>query len=252
MWFGENQAPLKSQLRLSHSMLPALLPLGLRMAELVPPHTNCESRDRLLPSSVPCLPPHVGLSQKSTLNSEFSKSPFSCLQQLRSPPSTISPAAWKGNYRLGFTCKTNWLFPNSAFGTTAIPEIGSWRKDLPSRNTTCCLKVNFLVFKALLLIRRFSFFTNNFHPWVVQVPTRHSPRLCSVFQGQYDSKKSSQKKKILWFFLKTRTSKSSAHSKQPAGQSENLLSLGHSSMCLGAYSQNVTVCFPLSRNLQLP
>lgn len=202
MWFGENQAPLKSQLRLSHSMLPALLALGLRMAELVPPHTNCESRDRLLPSSVPCLPPHVGLSQKSTLNSEFSKSPFSCLQQLRSPPSTISPAAWKGNYRLGFTCKTNWLFPNSAFGTTAIPEIGSWRKDLPSRNTTCCLKVNFLVFKGLLLIRRFSFFTNNFHPWVVQVPTRHSPRLCSVFQGQYDSKKSSQKKKFCDFSWK--------------------------------------------------
>lgn len=209
----EHQAPLKSQLRLSHSVLPALLALGLRMAGLVPPHINCESRDRLFPSSVPCLPPHVGLSQKSTLNSEFSKSPFSCPQQLGSPPSTISPAAWKGNYRLGFICKTNWLFPNSAFGTTAIPEIGSWRKDLPSKNTTCCLKVNFLVLKALLFFRRFSFFTNNFHPWVMQVPTRHSLQ-CSAFQA---SKRFS--KKFLWFFLKTRTSKSSAHSKQPAVQS---------------------------------
>lgn len=56
----------------------------------------------------------------------------------------------KRELQIGFICKTNWLFRNSAFGTTAIPEIRSWRKDLPNKNTTCCLKVNFLVFKALL------------------------------------------------------------------------------------------------------
>lgn len=161
-----------------------------------------------------CCKPHAGLFQKSTLNSEFSKSPSTCVQQLWNPPSTISSAAWKGNYRFGFICKTNWLFRNSAFGTTAIPEIRSWRKDLPNKNTTCCLKVNFLVFKALLCFRSFSFFTNNFHPLVVPVPTQHSLWLCSTSWVQQDSKK-----RHLWFFLKTRTSKASAHSKQPAMQS---------------------------------
>lgn len=76
------------------------------------------------------------------------------------------------------------IFVNSEFGTTAIPEIGSWRKDFPNKNTTCCLKANFLVFKTLLFFRRFSFFTNNFHPWVVQVPTEHSLWLCPTFQVQ--------------------------------------------------------------------
>lgn len=104
-WFGEKQTPLKSQLRLSHPVLPALLALGLRMAGFVCPHTIYESRDRLLPNSVASPPPHVGLFQKSTLNSEFSKSPSTCLQQLWNPPSTISSAAWKGNYRLALSAK---------------------------------------------------------------------------------------------------------------------------------------------------
>lgn len=184
------------------------------MAGFVPPHTIYESRDRLFPTSVASLLPHVGLSQKSTLNSEFSKSPSTCLQQLWSPPCTAFSAAWKGNDRLGFICKTSWLFCNSVFGTIAIPEIGSWRNDLPNQNTSCCLKVNFLVFKALLFFWRFSFFTNNFHPRAVQVPTKHSLWLCSTFQVQYESKN-----RYLWFLLKTRMSKSSAHPKQPAMQS---------------------------------
>lgn len=120
----------------------------------------------------------------------------------------------KRELQIGFICKTNWLFRNSAFGTTAIPEIRSWRKDLPNKNTACCLKVNFLVFKVLLCFRSFSFFTNNFHPLVVPVPTQHSLWLCSTSWVQQDSKK-----RHLWFFLKTRTSKASAHSKQPAMQS---------------------------------
>lgn len=162
----------------------------------------------LLPSSVASLLPKIYLK-------------FRILQDsIHLPPTalksscTTSSAAWKGNDRLGFICKSSWLFHNSAFGTTAIPQIRSWRKDLPNKNTTCCLKVNFLVFKALLFFRRFSCFTNNFHPRAVQVPTQHSLWFCSTFQVQYESKKSH-----LWFFLKTRTSKSSAHSKQPAMQS---------------------------------